>query len=320
MIFFLATHGHRYTFDAILQWKIADIAVRSYDELFQAEKLPEATYVFTDFDRLGFWELELAADAYRAIAAAGFRVLNDPARVRQRFSLLTALKAAGLNRFNVWRVEDGAWPDRYPVFLRLQSAHRDVLSDLLMTRDALAQAIEGQIILGRPRKDLMIVEYCAEPVRDQMFRKMSVYRVGDRIVPTTSAHDRTWAFRDGELGVAGQADYEWEYRAVVENRYGKALRKAFEIADIEYGRADFGLVDGDPQIYEINTNPFIRPATLPHRFETRTSTQALARDNFINALKAIDTPYRSGNDVANGSLVLRHRLPNGESARTRWTP
>jgi len=320
MIVFFATRGHRYTLDAILQWRIADVKVMSYDKLFQLENLPEATYIFTDVDRLGFWELELAADTYRAIAAAGFRVFNDPARVRQRFSLLTALKAAGLNRFNVWRVEDGAWPDRYPVFLRLQSAHRHVLSDLLMTREALEQAIEDQIALGRPRKELMIVEYCAEPVRDQMFRKMSAYRVGDRIVPTTSVHERSWAAKDGELGVAGQADYEWEYQAIVENRYDIILRKAFEIADIEYGRVDFGLVDGDPQIYEINTNPFIRPANMPHRFETRMSTQALARDNFINALKAIDTPYRSGNDVANGSLVLQHRLPNGESARTRWTP
>jgi len=320
MIVFLATYGHRYTFDAIQQWQITDIKVMSYDRLFQSAKLAEATYVFTDFDRLGFWELELAADAYRALSAAGFRVLNNPARVRQRFSLLTALKAAGLNRFNVWRVEDGAWPDRYPVFLRLQSAHRDLLSDLLLTRETLEQAIESQIVLGRPRKDLMIVEYCAEPVRAQMFRKMSVYRVGDQIVPTTSVHDRTWAFRDGELGVAGQADYEWEYQAVFENRYGGALRKAFETADIEYGRADFGLVDGAPQIYEINTNPFIRPAAMPHQFDTRTATQTLARDNFVKALKAIDTPYRSSNEVANGPLVLQHIRPNGECARARWTP
>jgi hypothetical protein len=320
MIVFFVTRGHRYTLDAILQWQIADVKVTSYDKLFQLTNLPEATYIFTDFDRLGFWELELAADAYRALKAAGFRVFNDPARVRQRFSLLTALKAAGLNRFGVWRVEDGAWPDRYPVFLRLQSAHRHVLSDLLMTREALEQAIEGQIALGRPRKELMIVEYCAEPVRDQLFRKMSVYLVGDRIVPATSVHERSWAAKDGELGVAGQADYEWEYQAVVENRYGIVLRKAFEIADIEYGRADFGLVEGVPQIYEINTNPFIRPATTPHRFETRTATQILARDNFINALQAIDTPQRSSNEVANGSLILQHRLPNPPYPRARWTP
>ncbi len=30
--------------------------------------------------------------------------------------------------------------------------------------------------------------------------------------------------------------------------------RAFDLANIEYGRADYGMVDGAVQIYEINTN------------------------------------------------------------------
>ena len=64
--------------------------------------------------------------------------------------------------------------------------------------------------------------------------------------------------------------YDDEYRIIEENRHGEELRPAFEIGGIEFGRADFGLVDGRPQVYEINTNPTIatirkHPVPDPHR-------------------------------------------------------
>jgi hypothetical protein len=318
MIVFLATKAHCYTFQAILKWRIADVKVISYDDLFRAKRLPEATYVFTDMDRLGFWELELAAGAYFSLRAAGFRVLNNPALARQRFSLLKALKAAGLNRFNAWRVEDEEWPDRYPVFIRQQTAHRSLLSDLLANRAELEQAIARQLAWGRPRKDLIIIEYCAEPVREQLFRKWSTYRVGEHIIPTISVHERSWVAKDGEVGLAGRLEYEWEHAAIRDNRFAEPLQKAFEIADIEYGRADFGLVGGTPQIYEINTNPTIAPANKPHPFEIRTISQTLARDNFIEALKSIDSPRRR-NTIPNNNLILEQKK-HDRCARSRWMP
>ena len=69
----------------------------SYDALFRAKKLPHATWVFTDFDRLSAWELELAAHAYREIKSGGMRVLNDPALAVGRFDLLASLRLLGRN-------------------------------------------------------------------------------------------------------------------------------------------------------------------------------------------------------------------------------
>ena len=43
------------------------------------------------------------------------------------------------------------------------------------------------------------------------------------------------------------------------NAYEGIMRKIFDLASIEYGRADCGVVDGKIQVYEINTNPDIRP-------------------------------------------------------------
>ena len=36
-----------------------------------ARFLPRATWIFTDFDRLSFWELELAARVYRNLIGSG---------------------------------------------------------------------------------------------------------------------------------------------------------------------------------------------------------------------------------------------------------
>ncbi len=322
MIVFLTTKAHDYTLKDVAKWKIADIRLLSYDALFQAKSLPEATYVFTDFDRLGFWELELAADAYRNLSAAGMRVLNDPARACQRYSLLKALKAEGINRFNIWRVEDGEWPDRYPVFLRFQSAHRGPLSGLLATSAEVERQIEWALSMGHPRKELMLVEYCAEPIRGQLFRKLASFRIGDRVFLSLSVHEQNWVAKEGQVGLADQADYEWEQQALAENRYSATIKRAFEIAELEYGRADFGLVSGTPQIYEINTNPHIPPGTNPHIFSTRTANQTLARQNFIEALTSIDTPSRFWNRkrIPNAPLILEQMQRDPKSAVLRWTP
>ena len=83
--------------------------------------------------------------------------------------------------------------------------------------------------------------------------------------------------------------YEEEYRFVADNPFGPELRKVFDLAGIEYGRADFGLVGGRPQIYEINTNPNMKltdPAAVNRR---RNDSTELFRVNYIAAMQAIDT-------------------------------
>ncbi len=63
-----------------------------YERLFRMRRLPRATFIFTDFDRLDFWDLEMAARVYRRVREAGARALNDPARVSSRFRLLRDLR------------------------------------------------------------------------------------------------------------------------------------------------------------------------------------------------------------------------------------
>ena len=319
MIVLLTTEAHDYTNRSVRGLGRCDIRPMGYHRAFRARRLPRATWVFGDLDRLGFWELELAARLYRVLAAAGQRVLNDPARLRQRFDLLRALHVGGLNAFDVWRVTEGGVPPRYPVFLRTESAHRGVLSDLLHDPQQVAAAVDAAIARGLPARELMLVEYCAQPVRDGLFRKWAMFRVGDRMVPALGVFESGWVAKGGEIGIAGQALYEDERAAILEHRHAEPLRAAFELAHTEYGRADFGLVDGRPQVYEINTNPTLGRVTA-HPFPARVESDSLSFTGLVDAFAAIDTP-RGGPDIAiDDEELVRQRRHDRWMTRPRWMP
>lgn len=320
MICFAMTRSKMVTHERLLRLpEVPDVRLWSYDRIFAAHSLPRATWVFTDMDRLGFWDLELAALAYRLLETAGVKCLNDPARACQRASLLRRLRGAGLNRFGVWRVADGEWPDAWPVFLRTDSGHRGPLGDLLHDRAELEAAIDRAIDAGHPSRELLIVEYCAQPIRDGLFHKRAVFRVGETMVPTLGVFDELWSAKRGKLGVAGLALYEAELAELRENRFGEPLRPAFELGAIGYGRADFALVDGTPQVYEINTNPTIgRIREHPH--PPRMEAARHCERRFAEALHGIDSP-RGGKSVALDTRPFdKQRRKDSRLGTAHWTP
>lgn len=318
MIVLLVTRAHRYTHrfmerDDKVAWRTL-----SYLRAFKSRKLPQATYIFGDLDRLGFWELELAGRLYNVLIGAGARALNNPALVYQRFGLLRRLEKDDLNGFQVWRVEDGERPDRFPVFLRCMSAHRGQLSDLLRNPEQVEHAIQAALTQGIPRKELMLIEYCAEPVTENLFRKLSIFRVGDRLITTTGVHERHWSAKNGEPGVATQALYDDEFDQIRTNRFAEHFKAVFEAAHIEYGRADFGLVKGTPQTYEINTNPTIARITQ-HAFPVRVEASNLYFEQFRDALNAVDTPSGGKSIPVRDSTLFWQRIRDLLMTRRQWT-
>ncbi|MEX0654536.1 MAG: hypothetical protein WD534_04770 [Phycisphaeraceae bacterium] len=318
MIALLLTGPRKHTHRVLRHTGRFDLRLIAYQHAFRAKRLPRATYIFTDFDRLNFWELQLAGRLHRHLAAAGLRVLNDPARVRHRYSLLRTLHAQGINHFNVHRVDEDASPHRYPLFLRTESAHQGPLSDLLHTPADVQRAVDDALAQGIPRRELLLVEYAAEPVRDNLFRKLAIYRVGDRLVPAMCAHDARWCPKYGQLGAADQALYDDEHDIIQTNRYADALRPAFDAGEIAYGRADFGLVDGQPQVYEINTNPALRRPTT-HPYPIRLEAARLAFDQLADAFAAIDTPA-VGRVAIDDDLLAQQRRHDRYMTLSRWTP
>ena len=125
------------------------------------------------------------------------------------------------------------------------------------------------------------------------------------MIANLCVHQSKWVAKDGEKGIAGQELYDDEHRIIAENRHGEELRPAFETGGIEFGRADFGLVDGRPQVYEINTNPTIA-MIRKHPFPVRIAASRLFEEKFVAALAAIDTPA-GGPPIKMKGTVLREQ-------------
>jgi hypothetical protein len=294
VIVFLVTEDHRYTLaDVVAAAGETRIQLASYGELFAASHLPRATYVFTDLDRLPAAQIRRAARTYRGLRDQGVRVLNDPARMPSRFGLLRRMALTGRNDFNAYRVEEGVVPARWPVFLRTEGDHDAPVSDLLHDLDSVRRAVADALGAGHPLPALLIVEYAAEPVLPGLYRKLSMYRIGPTAFAATCVHDTQWLVKYGQTGIATPELYADELRIARGNPFREAIDAAFDLAGIEYGRADFGLVGGRVQLYEINTNPTINLPT-EHPSADRIESLRVVKANLFAALRAIDTPDPPG--------------------------
>lgn len=290
MIYIVTSAEHGYTHDCIGKEPDAPpVQLKTYADVAVGASAPPGTYVLTDFDRLATSQLVTAAGFARWHRRRGGRVLNNPARVLSRSGLLRILKRKGVNMFDAYRVEECLKPKRWPVFLRSEGNHAPPVSHLLGTQQELTDAIQRAIDFGVPLTTLLIVEYAAEPVRPGLFRKLSVFRIGEQLLGYTCVHDDQWVVKQGKPGIAPLELYEEEYRFVRDNPFAEAVRPAFELAGIDYGRVDFGIVDGRPQIYEINTNPELKLRPPPSTIARRDESNALFRRNYLEALRAIDS-------------------------------
>ncbi len=290
VIIFVVTREHAYTLKAAVQESVGlNLRIATYDQLFGMTQAPRATYVFTDLDRLPLWRVRQAARVYRQLRRGGARVLNDPARLPSRYGLLRKLSRNGINDFNAYRVEEGIVPTRWPVFLRAEGGHEAPLTDLIHSWDEARRAIESAVAMGAPITSLLLVEYAAEPVRPGLFRKLSVFRIGEVYFGANCVHEDKWLVKYGTDGIAPPDLYEDDLHIVRDNPFGTVLKPVFELANIEYGRADFGLVGGKVQIYEINSNPNVEFPT-EHPSNLRIESYGLFKRNFYEALAMIDTP------------------------------
>jgi hypothetical protein len=320
LICFITSGSHKYAVRELRDVPgMPKIELMSYNQLLRKQLLPRATYIFTDFDRVDFWTRELAAKVYRCLKAGGATVLNDPANVRTRLAMLKRLKVDGLNSFSVWDAETDGLPDCYPVFLRTRAAHRGTQTDLLETPEAAQSALEALTASGLCKSDLMFVEYCAEPIEDGLFRKLAAYCVGDRVITGMSVHDESWHAKYGKEGAATEALYVDEMEAVRDNRHADAIAGHFKAAGISFGRADFTLVNGKVEVYEINTNPN-NSRILDHPFPLRVDTDALFHQRLAEAMQGVDTTPGGDPIRLDHPDLVSQRKRDGFLTRPRWTP
>lgn len=264
MIVFFTSAPHRYTLNGLLSspYVKSKLKVRSYDWLFRRRRLKAAACVFTDFDRLRHFELVRAGKDFQSLKNAGVRVLNNPARSCQRQELLFRLHNAGVNGFRAYSATLNPTPSRFPVFFKCVSDHRQEIRDLIYDQASLEQKINQLRNSGFPLNYMLVIEFANREHRENVYRRHTIYRIGDEMVPANPVTQASPFVKGGDPGLATEADLAASVAEMLENPHADRMRRVFEIANIEYGRADFGF-DGDtPAIYEINTNPLIGSRVL----------------------------------------------------------
>lgn len=303
MIFYLVTEGHSYTINKYLtSWGYglaSRIRTVYYEELFQLNRLPLGAYIFSDIERLNPQQADLAAKIWQTFAISGSAVqlLNHPTRSMRRYELLRTLYERGQNQFNVYRLTELRQPKRFPVFIRGENDHRGSLTDLLHTSDELEAAITKLSDEGHSREDKLIVEYCDTSDEQAIFRKYSAFIVGDRILPRHLFFSDKWVLKSPKN--VDEASMQEERTYVETNPHEAELREIFRLANIQYGRIDYSLLNGVIQVWEINTNPMSLGVIYPDdpiQGPRLPQTRSFA-PKFDQAFEAIDSNPKSTRSI-----------------------
>jgi hypothetical protein len=315
LICFITTPGHSRTVNGLRHWPfegahLPRVGTLDYVTLLRTDRLPYATYVFADIERLYPWERRAVAERFAGMRAAGLRCLNDPARVLTRYPLLRALARAGINPFDVYLAEDAPQPRRFPVFVRSESGHGGATSALLHSQEALDSLLRERMAAGEPLSDCLVVEFAQTRRPDGLWSKSGSFRVGDAL-----HYDQTdlwdgWIVKeyDGSRHLWSAARIEEDRRAVLANEPPDAVRRAFEIAGIEWGRADHAAAEGGHAVFEINTNPYLNRHVPPPQ-SAYAETRLLARRRLAELLGGIDSGAGDPVALQSGPVVamLRRR-------------
>lgn len=301
MIYYLCTARHADTVGILLSYYGSALSnimrvlpYRRHDLL-----APRAgdVVIWTDFDRLSGEEAATAAELRDRIDRSDPDVLqlNHPTRSLGRFDLLRCLHGSGVNRFNVYRFDEASPDMAFPVFIRQERGNSRRTPVLLKDWSAVQVAMRSERRRGGDVDDLMIVELSAQSGPDGRYRKYGIFRVGDDIFPQDCAVGNHWYIKYSSRRRDKVARKENE-NYLAANPHAALVRPLFEAAGIEFGRMDYGIVDGRVQVFEINTNPtFVTQP--PSRFDDFDRT-ARAR-YYQTAFQRLQTTARerAGTDV-----------------------
>jgi hypothetical protein len=261
VIVYLVTAKHSYTMRRYLRtWGrplASRIQIFFYDLLTRRHRRRGGTYIFSDIERLSSERTELAAEVWERLSHEGedVQLLNHPSSVLRRSELLEVLHRRGFNEFQAYRVSDGRKPTRFPVFLRHAKKHSASMTPLLRTETELERAISETLSRGYGPRDLLVVEFCDTSDSAGIFRKYSAFGIRGEIVPRHLIFSDRWVVKLPHLLDEQKLREERDY--LERNPHAEFLREIFRVARIDYGRVDYALLDGRPQVWEINTNPMV---------------------------------------------------------------
>lgn len=246
--------------------------LHTFEDLPDQRAFERGTWLFTNLDELQPPVLVLVEALRDALVEAGVTILNDPRRVLRRRALLETLHARGINRFRATGLDGDLEDLRYPVFVRRASDHLGPLSPLLHSRRELDRWIGKALVWGASPEDVLVVEFLDTSGPGGLYRKYGAFVLDGRIHPRSLNRSTAWMVKHGTTDFT--VDFQTEELEYVEdNPHRETLEEVVELAGVDYGRVDYGILDGRVQVWEVNLCPTIgrgaRPSTTPMPEEVR---------------------------------------------------
>lgn len=298
MIAYLSTAAHAYTLNWLIHpdgWApdLRDtIVAYSYEQLFQPVPQPLfSTYIFTDLERLNLPTRQRLAQIWDQLAALdpAPRLLNHPLRAKRRLDLLNSLYQANINTFNAYPIsaQNVPHPRQFPVFIRQADDHNGPISELLNDQSELEAEISKLRAFGELGPETIVTEFLDSRNAQGYYQKYGVFRVGPTIIPNHIHESDHWMVKRRKTALTQTlVDQELEFLHSHANQ--TPLKAIFELAEIDFGRIDYTLVQGQIQVFEINTNPTtLYPKDVVS--DLRNPCRALFKDRLAESLRYLDT-------------------------------
>ncbi len=266
------------------------VGLLSIEHLDEAKRLPVGTYIFSDLERIGPEAKNLLGQVHDQLAAFDLpmRLLNNPNRALNRLEFLSAMSETGQNDFRAFPAEQLPADLHFPVFVRAARDHRGPITPLIDGWETLEEALVTAALRGYLFDDLVVVEFCDTSDSEGTFMKYSAYRLGDRIIPRSLTFSKVWMVKGRDTSPVWRVEPKREYLMV--NPHATALMPIFEMAGIEFGRADYSVKNGKLQVWELNTCPDFATSKPDWYFDERRAQTQYVADALAEGFEAIDQP------------------------------
>jgi len=294
MLYFLVTKRHAYT----MEWFLAEwgkeleplMRIIPYKSMLKIKKLPPGLYIFSDIERITPHSLKLLDISWQRLNDSPLcqKPLNRPLKVKKRLELLNTLHEAGINDFNAYPIVSGQnlRPERFPVFIREANDHAGPTTDLINNQAELDECIQKMSVAGQLGVNPIVTEFTSVTGSDGRYYKYAAFCIGERIIPGYVSAGDHWMVKLATSTLDEKLMAE-NLAYVESNPHEKELRKIFQLANIDYGRIDYGLCNGRIQVFEINTNPTILMPGKPKQLAHLQRKQYVA-DQLIAAFRHLD--------------------------------
>ncbi|HKP24546.1 MAG TPA: hypothetical protein VJV39_11830 [Dongiaceae bacterium] len=318
MLYYVTRELYSSTIDRLLgsfekSWlpRLAFLQQVSYETLFALNSAPLGNYVFTDIDRLTGYEIDAAAEIARSIARAAPTALisNSPHRVLNRYTLLRRLYESGINSFNVWRLDEERAPTAYPVFIRREQDALGPESPLLHNENEYRAAVAALQAAGKGLTGRVAVQFLPNADQHGIYRKYGAFCMRGRVVPQHLMTANSWSVKR-ETRARPEDLTDEEERYARDNPHADHIRRIFALAEIDFGRVDYCVVNGRVEVFEINTNP-----TFPRARITR-DRKMIRRKIVIEGLVAGFRDLDAGHHDS-GTVRFLTPMPNLHRLRGR---